>query len=214
MPKKFWELFSKTHGPYLSSVRGNFAAVTTEKIAGRLDCHSGKRAKPKNRIFLRYLEDMPEGFRPCKICKPDVLRAGDRLSRSEKRTQRLLQRPHIAVVDDALDPETLMYDLLRWRAVLRWDHRQKKNVVSAQRSISERGKYRATLAFALTEGQRLNLPVIKYVDTDEIIVLYASKGPSTSAQKRLVNDYRDLKPSNTYPKKNLTVPLRRLGMSR
>ncbi|WP_461083981.1 Ada metal-binding domain-containing protein [Spirosoma flavus] len=43
------------------------------KIYGRLDCRTGKRMKPENRVFFR---DVPEavsaGYRPCAVCLPET----------------------------------------------------------------------------------------------------------------------------------------------
>ncbi len=39
------------------------------KIYGRLDCSSGKRMKPENRVFFETTEDaIQAGFRPCGNC--------------------------------------------------------------------------------------------------------------------------------------------------
>ncbi len=54
-----------------SSRPGVFAGVRTQKIFGQLDCWSGKRAKPENRIFfLTWKDAVDAGYRPCGHCKP------------------------------------------------------------------------------------------------------------------------------------------------
>lgn len=41
------------------------------KIYGRLDCGSGKRMKPKNRIFFKDDKEAEDrGYRPCGNCMP------------------------------------------------------------------------------------------------------------------------------------------------
>ncbi len=55
----------------VSSTPGKFAGIVTQKIFGRLDCWSGKRALKKNRVFFHTWEDaIASGMRPCKHCKP------------------------------------------------------------------------------------------------------------------------------------------------
>jgi len=54
--------------------KGHYAGISTQKVFGRLDCWSGKRAKKQNRVFFLYWEDAVEaGYRPCKHCKPEVI---------------------------------------------------------------------------------------------------------------------------------------------
>ncbi|MBD2753479.1 Ada metal-binding domain-containing protein [Spirosoma validum] len=41
------------------------------KIYGRLDCRTGKRMKPENRVFFQSETDaVTLGYRPCAICLP------------------------------------------------------------------------------------------------------------------------------------------------
>ncbi len=51
---------------------GRYAGISTQKIFGRLDCWSGKKALAKNRVFFLFWEDAIEaGYRPCRHCRPD-----------------------------------------------------------------------------------------------------------------------------------------------
>ncbi len=57
---------------------GHYAGIKTQKVFGRLDCWSGKRALKKNRVFFLFWEDAVEaGYRPCKHCKPEVISRQD-----------------------------------------------------------------------------------------------------------------------------------------
>ncbi len=50
---------------------GRYAGIRTQKIFGRLDCWSGKKARRENRVFFLFWEDAVEaGYRPCKHCRP------------------------------------------------------------------------------------------------------------------------------------------------
>lgn len=43
------------------------------KIYGRLDCRTGKRMKPENRVFFQNkAEAVTLGYRPCAICLPEA----------------------------------------------------------------------------------------------------------------------------------------------
>ena len=60
------------HGRLVPSSRpGAYAGIATQKIFGRLDCWSGKKALKKNRIFfLRWQDALDAGYRPCGHCHP------------------------------------------------------------------------------------------------------------------------------------------------
>ncbi|MDF2433485.1 MAG: hypothetical protein JWP44_3116 [Mucilaginibacter sp.] len=46
-----------------------FAGNAKLKIYGRLDCSSGKRMKPENRVFFKSEEEARQlGYRPCGHC--------------------------------------------------------------------------------------------------------------------------------------------------
>jgi len=50
---------------------GKYAGWKKGKIFGRLDCTSGMRMKKENRVFfLTWKDAIAEGYRPCKLCKP------------------------------------------------------------------------------------------------------------------------------------------------
>ena len=54
-----------------SAVPGRYAGWRVGKIFGRLDCKSGMRMKPENRVFFLAWEDaVSAGYRPCKKCRP------------------------------------------------------------------------------------------------------------------------------------------------
>ncbi|WP_461112390.1 Ada metal-binding domain-containing protein [Spirosoma jeollabukense] len=41
------------------------------KIYGRLNCRTGRRMKPANRVFFRdETEAVAQGYRPCAVCMP------------------------------------------------------------------------------------------------------------------------------------------------
>ena len=64
---KIW----KSGGIVLSTKPGVYAGIVTQKIFGRLDCWSGKRALKKNRVFFHTWKDaIAAGMRTCKHCKP------------------------------------------------------------------------------------------------------------------------------------------------
>ncbi len=57
----------------MSEQPGVLAGWKPGKIFGRLDCESGIRMKPENRVFFHSIEDaIAQGYRPCKKCKPDI----------------------------------------------------------------------------------------------------------------------------------------------
>ncbi|MFA6603843.1 MAG: Ada metal-binding domain-containing protein [Patescibacteria group bacterium] len=48
-----------------------YAGWRLGKIFGRLDCASGRRMKPENRVFFLTWDDaIAAGYRPCKNCRP------------------------------------------------------------------------------------------------------------------------------------------------
>jgi|GEM_PF-1851575 len=54
-----------------SETPGRYAGWGPGKIFGRLDCWSGLRMKPENRVFFaRWKDAARAGYRPCKFCKP------------------------------------------------------------------------------------------------------------------------------------------------
>lgn len=195
--KKGWLLYSKSRGFYLSDEPGQFAAITTQKIAGRLDCHSGKRASPKNRIFLRYLDDMPEGFRPCKICKPEVLRVGDRLHHLEARGRSLVSVPHVSLWVLGIVRENDTYEPRRWYAAMNWERETEGRHLHGQLTMSDTHLYHRALSLALKEGKRLNLPVVKQALLD-IVVLWLPPRESTDEEKELVRVLQTGEVANIY----------------
>ncbi|MBI3929820.1 MAG: hypothetical protein HY319_30055 [Armatimonadetes bacterium] len=55
-----------------SPVPGIYGGWRKGGIYGRLDCGSGKRILPENRVFFLTLEDaVQEGYRACKCCHPE-----------------------------------------------------------------------------------------------------------------------------------------------
>ncbi len=63
----------------LSRFKPRFGVVVTMRLWGRVNCYSGKRAKPENQIFFQTYEDLmefvatqrnPDAWRACKNCKP------------------------------------------------------------------------------------------------------------------------------------------------
>lgn len=53
-------------------IPGVYGGYRKDKIYGRLDCKSGKRTKPENRVFFLTVQDAWDaGYRACKNCKPD-----------------------------------------------------------------------------------------------------------------------------------------------
>lgn len=178
------------NGLYLSSDPGQFAAITTQKIVGRLDCHSGKRALPENRIFLRHLNDKPKDFRFCKICQPQILRVGDRLDYLEKRAEALEKKPHISLwaLGRTIGDGT-RYDPYRWYVAMNREGRSKewfKNQVT----LSDEHRYHRSFSLALEHGKRLNLPVIKHMVTD-FVIIWLPKQKSTPEQTALVQGLWD-----------------------
>ncbi len=70
MARKTYRVF-KDGRLVFSRVPGRYAGIVTQKIFGRLDCWSGKRALKKNRVFFLTWEDaVAAGYRPCKVCRP------------------------------------------------------------------------------------------------------------------------------------------------
>ncbi|MDP2692653.1 MAG: Ada metal-binding domain-containing protein [bacterium] len=187
--KKTYTLYSKIRGFYKSREPGNFAAITTQKIAGRLDCHSGKRAKPENRIFLEYLEDMPKGFRPCKICKPEILQVKDSLYCSEKRAIALKHKPHISLWALGILINEHTYEPRRWYVAMNWDDTDDE-WFTKQVTPSAVHRYHQAFSLSLKEGKRLNLPVIKH-DIMGFVILWLPTEKSTPEQKQLVECYHD-----------------------
>ncbi len=55
-----------------SDVPGVYAGWRPGKIFGCLNCASGRRMKPKNRVFfLTWQDAIDSGYRPCKKCRPE-----------------------------------------------------------------------------------------------------------------------------------------------
>jgi hypothetical protein len=172
-------------GFFLSRRPGQFAAIITEGIAGRLDCHSGKRALKKNRIFLRFLDDRPHGFRLCKVCKPGRIRVGDRFGHLEPRTARLTRKPHIALWALGIVNANERYEPRRWYIALNWDEVDRKTSQFAQKNLSPTFLYHQALSRAIEKSKELNLPVVKHGVVD-IVVLRLPLRKSTAAEKDLV----------------------------
>jgi uridine phosphorylase len=54
-----------------SGFPGRYAGHAPRKVFGTLDCRSGMRMKPGNRVFFHHLRDaLEQGYRPCKNCRP------------------------------------------------------------------------------------------------------------------------------------------------
>ena len=194
MRKKTYALYSRRRGHYCSDKPGQFAAVVTQGVAGRLDCPGGKQAHPENRIFLRYLEDMPPGFRPCRICHPERLRVGDHLDWGEKRAIKLDHQPHIALWALGLlkrgnDKE---YEPTRWYVALNWVYTPADGCEEEhhQCTLSPTHRYHRALSLALKEGRRLNLPVVKH-DTCHVTVLWLPTSRANTEQKKAVAELRN-----------------------
>lgn len=183
--KKTWTLYSNKRGRYQSSKPGQFAAIITEKIAGRLDCYSGKQASPKNRIFLRYLEDMPEGYRFCKICQPEILRVGDRLDYLEARARALGFAPHVSLWALGILKDEYHYEPCRWYAALNWGQVLAGRELYAQHTLSDTFRYHKALSAAIQEGKRLGIPVVRHGVVDSVIRWLPARAP-TEEQKKLV----------------------------
>lgn len=50
----------------------NLNGCRTTRIYCRPDCPAGHRTKPENRVYFRSREEArANGYRPCKVCKPD-----------------------------------------------------------------------------------------------------------------------------------------------
>ena len=48
-------------------------ACRTTKIYCRTGCPAGRRTKPENRVYFQTKEEArANGYRACKICKPDT----------------------------------------------------------------------------------------------------------------------------------------------
>lgn len=184
-----WTLYSNVRGFYESTEPGCFAAITTQGIAGRLDCRSGKRALPKNRIFLRHLSDMPKGFRACQICRPEIIRVGDRLGYQERRAERLQGEPHVALWATGMLVGKDQYEPCRWYVAMNWHRRDGKQRFSAQHTLSPHTRYHKACSVALSEGRRFNLPVIKHSVID-VVALWLPTAPSTKEQRLLVKDHQ------------------------
>lgn len=63
----------------LSRFKPRFGAVVTQRLFGRVNCYSGKRANPENQVFFQTWEDLQEFvtgqrnadvWRACKNCHP------------------------------------------------------------------------------------------------------------------------------------------------
>jgi hypothetical protein len=125
---------------------------------------------------------MPRGFRPCRICRPEVLRAGDRLDYLEKRARRLERRPHVSLwASGMLKPGKDEYEPCRWYAALNWSPDGEHG---AQHTLSRHHRYQKALSLAMREGRRLNLPVIKHSNT-EMVIMWLPTRPSNAKQKEL-----------------------------
>lgn len=189
---KKYTLFSQMRGFYQSPTPGHFAAITTQKIAGRLDCPSGEKAKSENRIFLQNLHDRPKGFRLCKICKPWIVRVGDRLDYLEKRAAALQHKPHVSLwATGMLKPDKDEYKPCRWYAAMNWYEGEDSELgpIFCQHTLSKHFRYHKAFSTALREGRQLNLPVIKH--NLDIIVLWLPTEESTLAQETLVSALQD-----------------------
>jgi len=73
--RKRWMLFSQSRGSISPTSRASLPPSRRKKLPGALIA-SGKRASPKNRIFLRYLDDMPKATVPAKSASPKFSGSG------------------------------------------------------------------------------------------------------------------------------------------
>lgn len=185
--KKTYTLFSRETSFYQTNYPGQFAAITTQKTVGRLDCHAEKRVNPENRIFLAYLEDMPEDFRFCKICKPEILRVGDHLGVLENRADALEYKPHVSLWALGIVGENDRYIPCRWYVAMNWKEGM-KNQWPPQVTLSATHLYHRAFSLAIKEGKRLNLPVIKH--SLDLVILWLPGQESAPEQKKLVEDYQ------------------------
>lgn len=147
---------------------GKYAGSRYEKIFGRLDCPSGKqKMKPENRVFFADWEHAIEaGYRPCKVCKPDVIRVGDRLSCFHP----AMKEPHVAIFSTNPrpypdKPMVCFYVALNWEE----ECNEPGMACSAQLNLETWYPYPTAIKKAIKWGEKLGLPVIENGIIDETV---------------------------------------------
>jgi len=168
----------------ITTVPGKYAGSRNDKIFGRLDCPSGERQlHPKNRIFFRDWEDaIKTGYRPCKVCKPEMPRLNEELSCFHPALDEL----HVAIWETGVtpyeDPSTCFYVALNW---IQKDSRNDRDLASHQINLEEGGfLHPSAITRALMWGERLGLFVIDHSLLPDDLVRYVPANPASPKQLR------------------------------
>lgn len=156
---------------------GKYAGSRKEKVFGRLDCSSGKKLmKAENRIFFAGWEDAIEaGYRPCKICKPDIIRLGDKLSCFHP----ALDLTHVAIFSTNPRPYPKK-PMVCFYVTLKWAEETDESGVEmvAQSDLETWFPYPTAIKKAIKWGEKLGLPVIEHGIIDETVHYVSDKPPN------------------------------------
>lgn len=172
-----------------TDVPGKYAGSRNTKIFGRLDCPIGKtKMHAKNRVFFRDWEDAEEaGFRPCKVCRPDKPRLGEKISCFHP----AFNVPHVALWETSphpfpKKPSVRFYVALNWR----------ESECLPQADLEEWLSYRVAIERAIKWGRRLGLPVIDRfwrADNHVICVPEGEQTPEQLCELQQVVNRKDVK---------------------
>ena len=160
---------------------GKYAGSKRDKIFGRLDCPSGTRLmKRENRVFFADWDDAIEaGFRPCLVCKPHKIKAGERLDVFHP----ALDRSHVALWETNPRPYPKK-PMVCFYVALNWDSRgsgQEEQVLN-QVTLETWFPKPTAIKKAVAWGKKLGLPVIDRCGLVENLVLYVPTNPISDQQ--------------------------------
>lgn len=170
-------------GQFITTERpGAYAASRNTRVFGRLTCPSGKqKMKPANRVFLAdWWDAVEQGFRPCKVCRPDRPLTGESLPMGHPASQRY----HVALWSSnprpyPTKPQCCFYAALHWET--RGPGRGART--GHQVSLNEWTPYPQAARRAVIWAKKFGIPAIAFHGGTER-VLWAPDGPATRVQCR------------------------------
>lgn len=160
---------------------GKYAGSKRDKIFGRLDCTSGMRLlQRQNRVFFANWDDAIEaGFRPCLVCKPHIIRTGEKIDVFHP----ALDRSHIALWGTnprpyPEKPQVCFYVALNWDSAGPDQGEEVLNQVTLENWFPKPTAIKKAIAW----GKKLGLPVIDCCGPVENLVLYVPDNPVSREQ--------------------------------
>lgn len=138
-------------------MRGKYAGSRGDKIFGRLDCQSGlRKLHPENRVFFPdWFEATEAGYRPCKVCRPDVVRLNEVVDVFHPVNEKL----HVALWKSGPPPDRKKPSVA-WYVAMNW---VPSGARIAQKTLNEKWfPYPTAAREALEWGDRLGLVVLRH----------------------------------------------------